>query len=396
MMNKLQTLNLLLAGLVFSSILLFPQFKIVDRLPYFQFIDLLVPVIGIVVFLQRKSLVFSKFYLWLIGFGMAILVSNLINYSNNGLRDYFEIYKVLKFGLVVALFSLVRFESFYKSWLKPVFITLVGVNLIHYFNLFDFNDIIKEYYNGGIHIDLFGLDSKGNVGTKRMLGLAGNPNVNAVVFLFFITLFFPHKGQVKQAIIWFVVALFMLFLCQSRTSLVGLVVMVGYAILSKKSTLKYYSLIGLILFTFLLSFLLSQNSYINTMFDKDVLENNSMMGRYEVWKYLGKMILDKPIFGYGAYKQYFYERNMYAESQYLLIFWRYGLVGLIAFLGLIFYPIYFAFKSKLNSKSFLLVLFTISITINSLTNAPVADRSTSILYAILLGFWLCHKKEKCV
>lgn len=390
-MIKFQRINTILAGLVFISILLFPQFKVVESLPYFQFIDVLIPLIGLVLFLQRKTIVDSKFYLWVIAFGLIIIISNLINYENNHSRDYFEVYKLFKYGIVVVLFSTINFETFFKYLVKPVFLVLVGVNLIHYFNVFNFNEVIKEYYNGGIHIDLFGLDSKGNVGTKRMLGLAGNPNINSIVFLFFLTLFFPLKNSSRSTISWFVVALFMLFLCQSRTGILALAAIVVYVFVSQQSLYKYYTLLGIIAVTFLLSFLLSQNSYLNTIFDKDLLKNNSMMGRYEVWKHLAAMIIEKPIFGYGGYKQYFYERNLHAESQYILVAWRYGIVGLIVFLGMIFQPVILALKNKKTIISLYLILFTICIAVCSITNAPLADRTISVLFGIIIGFFLKQK-----
>src|SRR5690606_33780255 len=88
--------------------------------------------------------------------------------------------------------------------------------------------------------------------------------------------------------------------------------------------------------------------YLNTLFTNNMLENNSLKGRFEVWKELWKEIKMKPLFGYGPNKNYFYENEIYAESGFFLMAYRYGFVGLAFFIFALFYLFYQGIKYRAN------------------------------------------------
>ena len=114
--------------------------------------------------------------------------------------EYFEIYKLLKYLLLIVYFSLIPIKAI-EFYIKPFFVLLCIFNLIHFFNLFDFNILLKYHYAGDLNIQYFGRDTLGNHVGKRMVGFMSNPNNNALVFLFFTIYFLPKtlkKENVKE------------------------------------------------------------------------------------------------------------------------------------------------------------------------------------------------------
>jgi O-antigen ligase len=131
----------------------------------------------------------------------------------------------------------------------------------------------------------------------------------------------------------------------------------------------------------------SSNAYLNALFSRDIIENNSLMGRFETWRYLWEMIKEKPIFGYAPYKEYFYTNNIYPESEYILQTWRYGFIGLLLYLSLLVTPFLSGLKNKLKKHSIPIILATVLIAINSLANNPFSERAIMVLYAMTIGIY---------
>jgi O-antigen ligase len=222
-----------------------------------------------------------------------------------------------------------------------------------------------------------------------MLGFSGNPNINSIVFAFFSILFYPRKHKGWQEIIWFVIAVLMLFLCQSRTNLLALVMMFLFTIFYKRSESKYMiRVVFIVVGVYLGSMLVASNSYLNSLFVQKINNHSSLMGRMEVWNHLWEMIKEKPLFGHGPNKDYFYDNGLYAENEFVLQTWRYGFIGLAVFVSLIFTPMIKAFKNSTKEYSLEIIQLTIFYIINSLTNNPFTDRTTIILFAIMVGFFL--------
>lgn len=433
----------ILGGIILISILFFPVIKLSPSLPSLEFIDFIIPLIGIIVLLKWKEIPKKRFHFLLIGFGLFILLTIIINGRTGSLRDYFEIYKILKFALIIALFSLINAEKFLKKWVVPAFIVLVILNIAHYYNIFNFNTFLAKFYLGGERIAVFGLDSFGYPTQKRMLGFTANPNNNAILFMFFATLFMPAYGkkiEPKQLLL-FVLALLMIFLCQSRTAILAMAFIV--LVYSIPIILKEYKKIGILVGVFGLTFLLStliarvsigvgvssiedggfndnlsmyyqdsvytkytdtlsfqmdenykgnKKSYTQSLLDGSAFQSNSMSMRLEIWKQLLGMAKKKPIFGHGPNKDFFYKNRLYAESEYVFTIWKYGAIGLISFLALMFFTLKWGYQDRFTQIGIALLLTTLVIGITSLTNNPFSHKTLSIFYAILIG--LCFYKFK--
>ena len=415
----IKKINYGLALLVVLSITLIPAFRFSEGGTAIQLVDFLLPVIAGVVYIQRDQIKFRTFYKFLILFGIYILFTILWNGRFAEIRDYFEIYKLVKFGVIILFFSVIDLSNIYRGIIYPVFWGLVVFNLLHYFNIFNFNYIIEHYYNGGIHIQTFGLNSIGGEATRRMIGTIGNPNNNAILFLILAILLWPRKKQNILAQIHFFLALSMSFLCQSRTAFIALFIIILFYIVvgivrKELNLLTRFSFLHLCLIVgaYLVSYSFSTNvipaqpyisdvvmeqqgldsnvrteTYINSIFNSDVYKSNSVQGRLIVWNKLWVMIKDKPVFGHAPYKEYFYDNKLYAESEYVLLTWRYGFLGLLLYFLLVFQLIYRSVKNIEVRFALPLTLVCLVFLITGLTNSPFAVKELMVLFAIVIGLF---------
>ncbi|MDB4088372.1 O-antigen ligase family protein [Flavobacteriales bacterium] len=388
-------LKLILAGFIMASVLLLPEIKLSSSFPTIQFIDIILPFVILILFIERKFIEISKFYFIAIAFFFYILFTIFLNNRQESIRDFFELYKLLKWIIVALYFSRIDAVLFSKQYIKPIFLIIVIANMLHYFNIFNFNYIVEHYYAGGVHIKTFGLNSLGQPTYKRMLGLSANPNINSMVFSFFSVLFFPKKNKDWKEILWFIIAVLMLFLCQSRTNLLALAMMFLFTVFYKRSELKYMiRIVFIVVGVYLGSMLIASSSYLNSLFVEKINNHTSIMGRMEVWSHLLEMIKEKPFFGHGPNKDYFYDNNLYSENEYVLQTWRYGFIGLAIFLSLIFTPMISAFKNATKKYSLEIIQLTIFYMINSLTNNPFTDRITVVLFAIMVGIYFNNSNKE--
>lgn len=309
-----------------------------------------------------------------------------INGRTGIISDYLEIYKLFKFGLLILFFGLLDYESFGRRWFKPIFLAVASVNLLHFFNIFGINELLYDIY-GGINLEYFGLDSLKNPATKRLTGMASSPNINAIIFGFFALYFLPLKFE-KPKLFWFIGALLLLLMCQSRTAIVALAgILIAIAILNLSNwTKKQWGIVlGSLIALYFISWALVTNFFSFQSYSNNVV-SNSAMGRLETWAYLFDMIKEQPIFGYGVNKQYFYEREIYSENEYILMLWRYGVIGLILYLGIFLAPIWNYYNRRNEAVAFKKgLLFLIFTMIVALANNPYQDRTSMLLIAVTLG-----------
>lgn len=385
-------LKIIFGGFIVCSVLFLPDLHLKSSWPAIQVIDFLLPILAIYVFIERKQVQGKLLFIGIGVFAVIMLLSMAVNGRIFVIQDLFEIFKLVKFSLIVAFFTLVPTAAFGRTWLKPMFIALVGFNLLHFFNLFDFNDIIATYYNGGLHIEYFGLNSLKEPAVKRMVGLAGNPNINALVFLFFSIAFLPIK-QRSNTLWWFFVAVLMVFLCQSRTAILGLgaILFAAGFLMKKYFTLRKWTIIVLgISAVYLLSWAMATDFfryslYSNNLFNGQILQTGSARGRWEAWTLLGEMILQKPLLGYGGNKAYFYAQKIYSENEYILMAWRYGMIGLLGYLIIYLLPLKAFFQAKKIEKTYPALLCLVLMSVAALTNNPFVDRTIMVLFAAVIG-----------
>ena len=411
-----------LSIVVIVSLLFLPPFRIKSSLPAIELVDILVPIIGIILAFRFKAIQPKRFYLIIGIFATHILLTIAVNSRLGEMRDYFELFKLMKFALFAALFSLSGMLEDLKLF-KQLFIALVIVNLMQYFNTFNINLLLSDIFPNPERYLYFGLDSAGQLTGKRMLGLAMNPNINAIIFSVFAILFWPRSDHKKRDFIWFFLALTMAFLCQSRTAMVG---MVGLILVSSYLNRKHIRLIavtaGIMVLSFAASFattkystsivsapnfmeaqnnlnegdLSSKVTYLESVIHGEFLEGSSMDGRFEMWTHLWEMIKEKPLLGHAPYKEYFYENHIYSESEYVMMTWRYGFIGLLIYVFIYMYLVVIAIRNIHLSSAKVLLFTVLLMMVVAITNNPFSHQKILIFIAIIVGsfFWELNKSSK--
>ena len=393
-----QKLDLLAMYIVFLSLVIFPFVRLREGL-YAGIDDFLAPFIFLFTIKYLKDYIRHKYVWFLLIFSAYIMFTIAINGRLWSIRDYFEIYKMFKF-LFFVLFAYIIFDKYKKAFdivISISFVLLLVMNLAHYFNVWGYNYYIEPYYaTTEIHLSTFGLDSLGNPAVRRMIGTLGNPNDNAILFLFYFTYFLSKTVTfgINRNLLFMYLSFLCVVLTQSRTGFIaGLTVYIIWSIMTKQSI--KISFINIIFFiaTFFIAFTfspLSLDYYANTY--PHLAKNNSVMGRLEMWEHLLRMIKHKPIFGYGPNKDYFYDNGLYPESEYVLYMWRYGITGLLLYSAWIFLPVYKQVKKLRNNTFFL--LFAIVIGLNAITNCPLSSPKINALFALAVGYFFATIKPE--
>ncbi len=384
--------------LVLLDAFFIPDIRISTLLPAFQLTDFLLPIIGLLLFPHLAQVKKEWWFLSIALFAGYMILPILINGRIKQWNDYFELYKVLKLGVIFLLFRFIRTQSLYNL-IAGSFIALVLINVLHFYNVFHINDLLTYTYGDSIHFKLFGRDSLGNPAVKRMLGTLGNPNTNALMFLFFTIYFMPLEKNITQRILFFS-ALLMVFLCQSRTSLLAVGwIIIAMIFLGQKGGVKntvWNIVISVGLYgiaTMLATSFFKYSSYSNSLIDGSALYSSSLRSRWETWGILWDMIKTKPLFGFGPYKSYFTTHQLYSENEYLLIWWRYGVFGLLFYLGLFLLPFWELFRRKFDTHSVKAMIMIGVMLISALSNNPLTERSICVLFIFLLASGLPKTKE---
>ena len=374
--------------LIFSTFLL-PSFQIIDGFPKIHLTDILLPFIGVIV-LKHYTVSHIKNSKWfLIANGTLLLIailSLLINHRISSLRDDFEVLKMIKFLVVFLFVSIAMKQTDSMKILRVIFILVLLFNFMHYTNLFNFNQSITRYYGSEIQVDTFGLNSLGQPDTKRIIGTLGNPNNNALLFLFFVVFFFPEEKSKIANKVFFLFAIFGTLACQSRTGFIALGIVLIIGVLIKKYSIKSLFFYVATSISMCVILMLLGNIYLNSLAG-NVIKQNSVRGRLETWSVMWKMIKLKPLIGYSPNKEYFEKTIVYPESEYLLNTWRYGFIGLFAYFMILWNTFYAGFQNRFSKYGFCFALFTVVIAIAAITNNPLNDSMISLMFAISAGLF---------
>ncbi len=397
---------------ILFSIFLLPDFNPFPKWFAFRVEDILLPVVMLFV-IFRKDYKFD-IYAWLvIAFAGYILFTIMINNRATEIRDYFEIFKLIKYLFFLWFFMSAIDPETIKKPLRYIFIILLVFNLLHYYNVFEFNRYVECFYASDSRLLLFGKDSLGEPATKRLMGTMGNPNNNAILFLFFAVMFVPGQVNRKSDLAIFFLSFLGIMLTQSRTGMVAFVIItVTNIFLNRlKYRLIFKQLLIFILIFFTVNLIeytdirlhdpltdnelrefqenrrkqsvdnyLPASEYLTNIIESDVSER-SVSGRLEAWKHLWTMIKEKPFFGYSPYKDYFYDNSIYPESEYILMTWRYGFIGLFLYLVLLTFPVITGIRKNLISRFYPSLLFLMVVMITALMNTPFCEPRILLLLA---------------
>ncbi len=409
---KAANFDLFLVVLTFLSVLFLPSIKINSQL-YLGLDEFIVVIMGIRL-LSKKFFWIDQLVIILILMSFFILASIFVNPNFSDYREYLEIHKVIKVA-IFYVFTIFVFRDFKHEkgivyFLTFSFIVLFIFNFLHLFNVFYFNEYITILFDtDGRDVINFGKNSAGGPGPKRIVGTMGNPNINAILFLFYVSFFtFSLIEGKKDQSSWhffsntirkvlFLLSILMVILCQSRTGIVALAFIYFLGVYLRGA--KWLEVITEISFT-VTFFLLS--SFIDTialqyLFNTKpkLQDNNSFSVRLEIWAKLFKMWVQKPFFGYGPNKKYVYSNELHPENEYIFYLWRYGIQGVILYLSMLLVPIFYFYK-RLKEFYFLpFIVFVILIV--ALMNNPLSNAKINVLFPMILGLsiaYLCKNTTK--
>jgi len=377
-----------------------------------QIIDFLFPFMAAWIIWKKREalkLTYVRNLLLLMG---VVVISILLNLSKNSFNDLFEVYDILKYIAVFVVFKEIYQPKIKKIAFDIAFIILLLFNLFHYHDIFGFNDIIMPYYCGdnSIHLLTFGYNSLGEPATKRMLGILGNPNNNAILFLIFTSLYLPKKGWTTKEMVFFYLSVIAVSACQSRTGIIAFatIFVLNFIIIKWKwwkISLHTSLVVVLLMFFFNLDafsdylridFLTPKKKnrdYIMSLFNEEGFQGTSWQKRLEIWEDLLKESSQKPILGHGPQKNHFYATQLYSENEYVLMFWRFGIVGLVLYLFIFLTPLRNLIKNArgdLEAKNMLLVILLFVVA--SITNVPLSNTTLAPLFFILMGSYYSQYK----
>lgn len=385
------------------GIFLSPSVQIISSLPKVRLDDFLAYIILLWVLLGGYPMrwfrsAFSIYATLICVMSCWVLVTILVNNRIASLADYFEIYKHVKYLLVMFLFYKLALQQKNNLLISKniiyIFVALVIFNLMNLLNFASFNTLILPLYapEGNIASNE-GLEKSEKA--LRMLGTMGNPNANAILWggvtaalLSLRSLFVSYRTALQWCAL---ISGVMCVLSQSRTTFVALVIgLLVYVVITMRK--KDF---GKIFFTTLLLgaggyavITLLNLDYLLSIWETDIEQNDSWLERLLVWDYLYTMIQSSPWFGYGPDKDFFYNNEIYAENEYILNTWRYGYIGVVLYLSWLALPWFYAKKMASNleavwTKSIVIVapLYAMS----AITNNPMNEPRLNLLYAVICG-----------
>lgn len=387
-----------------AGLFLLPAIEIKSSLPKIQPDEFLLPLIALCCFLLpgKNTLWPLRTYgLIIAGMLFMVMLSMLVNSRLGNMRDAFEMIKLLKFALVIAFVALVVPHVRIRGWMKLALIASLFFNFLHYIDFMGFNQAVVSFYGSEVQIDTFGLNSLGQPDTKRIIGVVGNPNGNAILFLLFTAFFFPAKsgspGSSIKEQVWFYLAVFGVLACQSRTGFITLLVIIPLGAWHYRYGRKQLMILVLLSAAMYLLLLWLGNVYIGSLASGKLMQSNSVRGRFEVWAMLWEMIKEKPLLGYAPNKDYFYANNIYAENEYILYLWRYGFLGLPFYILMLFWPAVRGWQTRMQPMGINLLLFALVMIIAALTNAPLSEPKNMMMFALFIGIWVSsHQREQPV
>lgn len=382
--------NYLGAFLIFASLCL-PVVTLKESLPSIHVLDICLPFVLYYSWKNRANRLHGKYQIIPFLFAAYVMFTILIQKHPTSTSDYFEVYKWIKFGIVCMFFTLIDLSKV-ERFIPWILACLIGMNILHFIEFPYWNQVLEKYYNGGMHLHFFGKDSEGAPAVKRLVGTMGNPNINAILFGLISIYYFPVQLEKRRVILYFTCLLFV-FLCQSRTAL--LVLGASYLYLAvfhaKIWTIQQWLKMFLgIVIVFFIAWMLATSffqytSYNNSLLDGSAFRSGSARGRFETWKLLGGMIIQHPILGYGPFKNYFYTNRIFSENEYILMMWRYGVIGLLLYVSIFLYPL-----KKIIQKADLISiqgsLLLILMLVSALSNNPLTERNIEIVFCLGLAW----------
>jgi O-antigen polymerase len=344
---------------------------------------------------------------------LAFVLISTISYIAQGLNPFLEV-------KLLSLYVLFIFYLLAKTFLKrdqgdkeenKVYHTVILLILLI--------GVIQPLYGLAQYAGIF----TNHIPEFRLGGAYGNPgpysNVLVAILPFsLIYAFYSEKGPKKYlAIVSVLLILITLPLTKARTAWIAGVIVVGYTVLHSKPIIGIWNKYFFNWLRKMALFILIGGLIIVGALALTSIKQDSASGRKFIYKVTLQMFKDKPLAGHGFasypavhnnYQADYFKNNPddwdnafladginYAFNEYLHIASETGLIGLLAFLLVIF----FSFKNKqLEYKKHSLLLIAaegslIAILVSSLFSYPLQDYGVLSFFFISLTIISSHTPE---
>lgn len=381
-------------GLIISLVL--PRLKLqgINIFPVY-FLSMLIFIIWAYIFLDSglKVKVSKKIY-----FPLAIILLMFTSFIlpavffNTPIYLNYFLYDILSYLIFIPFFLFFNHVSVTEEQIdKTIFFSFMIFFIVGTLQWLGYTAAIKLYaFDSHIDAALSG---------KRLVLTGSDPNIGSIVAAFFI-MYFLSSFLDKKSLFYFILILAsvaLMFKTQGRTTIIGSGSAIFIYLLFFAKIKKLYR----ILLVFLGSVVVI---YFARLFDLFYLfegisnlqtgENNSVNVRLDNAAYAFNNFRASPIFGWGsALEQYGSVRNI--DSEFFLILQRYGLLGVIIVLSIIYSLLKTGLRYRSKKLGVFVFLMTSSLLFNILTNAVFFGSQTIsiIMFLIFLTYFLV-KNEK--
>lgn len=382
--------SLLLLGLLGSILLPYISIMGVGLYPSF-FISLL-----LIFFIKLKLNKYSVIIILMVLMVFLSTITTEIKYGYSfNLNNYIEAIKYLQFIPYFLVLNRIDFRMLQHKlpyWFSFSSLYICFVGFLQVFNPFNLGEVISKFYLGedSSHLQLSSV--------KRITLTGSDPNVGgmiASIFLLFNLIYFVEKRKIVY-FIFFLLLSYLVLLTQSRTLIFSnFMVVVAYILLLSKLSFSKRVLLSVssfVLFVYLFS-------YLNLDYVKDGVSlamsgnNNSANVRLENFQVGVEIFYNNIFFGIGPLKE---SLSTVIDSEYVLIFQRYGLFGVFVFFTLILNMIYDSIKNFNNLWGVHLFLVTfLSIFFMITNNVFSGYQIMSIIVLLIINNFLMLRKKVC-
>ena len=334
--------------------------------------------------------------LWFI---KVMLLMNIIMFISLGLNDRlisinsFEFYNKTIKGVICYIVFIIYMSNYvnHNQITKVIQYFIIGLIFINFLEMMNISFLSKAFhmYNSSLNA------SNSPAENLRITGLFGNPNNNGVFLLMLFGHIIDQYGLKSNKFNLFIAFLcvVLIMLTQSRTAVVATVsFFFVFTYLSKRI------MVSIMLVVVILVILINSNlNYLFIILDSNsMVKTNSYTKRIEEWQMLFNMIKAQPLFGYGGYKEFFYKLEKYPESEYFLLWFRYGIFYLVIYIYTLLVLLVDGMISanKNLAGGYFMVSSCIAMIICSFSNAPFNNPRIFTFFIFVIAYFqtaILHK-----
>ncbi len=329
-------------------------------------------------------------------FVACILASIVTNQRIHVYQDYVEISTVLIAGGSTILWfeigSREKLASLFGRWfigLCAVYLTVCAWQIVGWWTSSPFGGLYAAYATPQTVEAAALLAQRGE--SDRFAGLSSNPNAHAaLLLLLFLAAWLTGRRRALDSALEGLCFVLVVF-AQSRTGLIAMLAALSLLVASRVRSAE--AAIGASLLVLLVIFLIVSLSrwltltFVESVFSENIFEHNSFLLRAGRWRELLEEALRSPVFGNAPRQEHFEATGAHFDSEYLLVVWRYGLLGLAAYLLVLVGPVISVLLTKRADRlttALSSALFAATVVIG-VTNVTLSDLRFAVFHSMIVG-----------